>query len=103
MRDSKLNPFNWFGHSQEAPAVPQETASGIANDPRQLVAQVTTLDVAETAGGAIVRANGLPPTQGWWKAELVAENHGEPVDKVDADALIDRIDAIDLDALGAPR
>ena len=80
--NSKLNPFNWFGQSEEAPAVVPETASGIPNDPRQLVAQVLTLEVVTAPGGAIVRANGLPPTQGWWKAELVAENNGEPVDGV---------------------
>jgi hypothetical protein len=80
--NSKLNPFNWFGQSEEAPAVVPETASGIPNDPRQLVAQVLSLEVATAPGGAIVRANGLPPTQGWWKAELVAENNGEPVDGV---------------------
>lgn len=82
VRDSKLNPFNWFGRSEEAPAVIPETASGIPNDPRTLVAQVVTLDVATAPGGAIVRANGLPPTQGWWDAELVAENGGKPVDGV---------------------
>lgn len=82
VRDSKLNPFNWFGQSEEAPAVIPETASGIPSDPRSLVAQVVTLEVATAPGGAIVRANGLPPTQGWWDAELVAENGGEPVDGV---------------------
>jgi hypothetical protein len=73
-RDSRLNPFNWFGRSEEAekvalPAVPE--------DPRGLVATVLTLKVEETAGGAIVRATGLPPTQGFWDAELVAQ----PVDE----------------------
>ena len=42
-----------------------------------LVAEVVTLEVAPIPEGAIVRANGLPPTQGWWEAELVAQ----PVDE----------------------
>ena len=37
---------------------------------------------ARQPGGAIVRATGLPPTQGWWDASLVAENSGLPVDGV---------------------
>ncbi|MCV2864158.1 hypothetical protein [Defluviimonas sp. WL0075] len=82
VRESKLNPFNWFGRSKEAPAQVQETASGVPNDPRLLVAQVTELVVERMPEGAIVRATGLPPTQGWWKAELVAENGGDPVEGV---------------------
>lgn len=82
VRDSKLNPFNWFGGSEEGPAQVVETASGRPNDPRVLVAEVVTLEVAQIPEGAIVRANGLPPTQGWWEAELVAENDGKPVDGV---------------------
>ncbi|MCV2870399.1 hypothetical protein OEW28_17435 [Defluviimonas sp. WL0002] len=82
IRDSRLNPFNWFGRSEETSVQVPETASGIPNDPRLLVAQVTALEVARMPGGAIVRATGLPPTQGWWKAELVAENGGDPVDGV---------------------
>ena len=82
IRDSKINPFNWYGRSKEGPAQVIETASGIPNDPRLLVAEVTALEVARIPGGAIVRANGLPPTQGWWKAELVAENGGKPVDGI---------------------
>lgn len=78
-RDSRLNPRNWFGRSQ-----PQETvaAETIPADPRSLVDQVTEMSIERMAGGAIVRAAGLPPTQGWWNAELVAENDGRAVDGV---------------------
>jgi hypothetical protein len=55
---------------------------GKPDDPRILVADVTEMEVARQPGGAIVRAAGLPPTQGWWDAALVAENRGEPVDGV---------------------
>ena len=69
MRDSKLNPFNWFGRSQEVEKVALPKAPA---DPRGLVQQVISLNVEEVPGGAIVRATGLPPTQGYWEAELVA-------------------------------
>lgn len=68
LRDSRLNPFNWFGRSE--PAVQVQTAK--PTDPRALVDQVLTMAVEAYPGGAIVRATGLPPTQGYWEAELVA-------------------------------
>ncbi len=77
IRDSRLNPFNWFGRSRRAATTatlkPNEAADG-----RQLIAEVTELKVEQTHGGAIIHASGLPPTQGWWKAELVSETRGRP-------------------------
>lgn len=68
---ARLNPFNWFGGSEEtqtaALAVP-----AVDSDPRPLVEQVIFMTVEPMQGGAIVRATGLPPTQGHWDAELVA-------------------------------
>jgi hypothetical protein len=81
-RDSRLNPFNWFGRSKAGPDLVSSEAGYLANDPRQLVASVTELVVTPTTGGAIINVVGLPPTQGWWDAELVAENFGDPVDGV---------------------
>lgn len=65
---SKLNPFNWFKKSQprETIVLPKE-----GSDPRDLVQTVLSMNVEPIPGGAIVRARGLPPTQGWWDAELV--------------------------------
>ncbi len=40
-------------------------------DDRLLVQQVTALEVEPSPGGVIIRAQGLPPTQGWWDAGLV--------------------------------
>lgn len=71
---SKLNPFNWFGKARPAPVTTLYTTPG---DARALVAQVTTLKIEPYPGGAIVRAVGLPPSQGYWEAELVAQ----PVDE----------------------
>lgn len=68
---SRLNPFNWFGRSErvETVSVTREVA---AADGRQLVPDVTDLVIERDPGGAIVRATGLPPTQGFWNAELVS-------------------------------
>ncbi|WP_101341260.1 hypothetical protein [Cereibacter azotoformans] len=70
---SRLNPLNWFGGSEAAPATLAPAApSGPAQDARPLMAQVISLDVEPNRGGAVIRAVGLPPTQGYWDAELVA-------------------------------
>jgi hypothetical protein len=66
---SRLNPFNWFKRS-EAGAGVQVAAK--PTDPRPLVQSVLDMKVEPYPGGAIVRATGLPPTQGWYKADLVA-------------------------------
>lgn len=68
IRDSRLNPFNWFGGPTETVVV-AEDADPL--DPRPLVAQITDLKIEPIPDGALVRATGLPPTQGWWDAELV--------------------------------
>lgn len=68
-RQSRLNPFNWFGRSQAVAAVAAPDRDG----GRIPVQQVTQLHVEPTRGGAIVRAVGVPPTQGWYQAQLVAE------------------------------
>lgn len=81
IRDSKLNPFNWFGRSKAEQTV-AVGANGIPQDPRPLVQQVTALEVARQPGGAIIRASGLPPTQGWWKADLLPASDGVAEDGV---------------------
>lgn len=71
---SKLNPFNWFGKSgpRETIVLPKDRV-----DTRVLAAQVTDMKVEPYSAGAIIRATGLMPTQGWWDAELVPR----PVDE----------------------
>ena len=70
LSDSRLNPGNWFGRARSA--APATLYSAPA-DARALVAQVTELKIEPYPGGAIVRATGLPPTQGYWSAELVPQ------------------------------
>lgn len=71
--DSRLNPFNWFGGSESEETV---AATEVDTDPRPRVAQVTSLTIEPTPTGAIIRATGLPPTQGWYAAALVPETDG---------------------------
>ncbi|MEM8803240.1 MAG: hypothetical protein AAGF55_11965 [Pseudomonadota bacterium] len=78
--ESRLNPFNWFGSSESSEA-PAAAPVDVNADPRPLVEQVTGLTIEVTPSGAIIRATGLPPTQGWHIAELVAVND-RPVDGV---------------------
>ena len=72
VRDSRINPLNWFGRSTEARAVASTTVAPAA-DPRIAIAQVTELVVEPVPGGAIIRATGVPATQGHWDASLVRE------------------------------
>lgn len=74
VRDSKVNPFNWFKKSRPEPVMAMPVAPV---DDRMLVENVLSLAVEPFPGGAIIRATGLPPTQGYWDAELVAQ----PVDE----------------------
>lgn len=79
---SKLNPWNWFKHEEVMTLAPKDGYPDVKKDPRELIAQVTALEVKQTQGGAIVAATGLTPTQGWWGAKLLAENDGKPVEGV---------------------
>ncbi|MGY6632468.1 MAG: hypothetical protein ACXIU8_01815 [Alkalilacustris sp.] len=71
VRQSAINPFNWFGgeRSTEVTLAP-EGGFPAPVDGRPTVAEITDMAVEPAQGGAIVRATGLPPTQGWWDAEL---------------------------------
>lgn len=74
LRQSKLNPFNWFRKSEprETIVLPEK-----ADDPRLLVEAVLSMQVEPIPGGAVVRARGVTPTQGWWDAELVPQDVDE--------------------------
>ncbi|WP_136685534.1 hypothetical protein [Falsirhodobacter xinxiangensis] len=78
----RLNPANWGGGRPE-PVDPAFAPVVATVDPRPLVAQVTSLRVEQTRDGAIVRATGLPPTQGYWQAELIARPLAEGVQVYD--------------------
>ncbi len=71
VRESRLNPFNWFGRSERAEPVAPSEAQVVPGDAREQVAAVTALVIEQVTGGAIVRATGQTPRQGYWEAELV--------------------------------
>lgn len=81
-----LNVANWFGPKSDIEYVTLEPEEGWAatekQDYRGPVAQVTSLRLERASGGYIIRATGVPPTLGYWDAELVPENDENPVDGV---------------------
>jgi len=79
---SKLNPFNWFKRSTNEETLAQLPDPNVIIDHRGIVDQVTSLQIEKTGGGAIIHAVGLPPTQGFWDAELIPENGEQPVNGV---------------------
>jgi hypothetical protein len=68
---NSLNPFNWWGGDDVAVEV---TPDGEVVDPRPLIGEVTALVAESTPGGVIIRATGLPPTQGFWDAVLLPDS-----------------------------
>ena len=70
---SRLNPLNLFGGERE-----ERVAAVRAADARPVVDQVVSLDYAATRSGGIVSAVGLPPTQGFWEADLVRVPTDDP-------------------------
>ena len=79
--ESRLNPFNWFSgsESENIAAAPQDAA---VQDPRPLVTRVTDMQLERVRGGAILRATGTTPTQGWWSPALIPEFREGAVDGV---------------------
>ncbi|SDJ41825.1 hypothetical protein [Aliiruegeria lutimaris] len=70
---SRYNPTNWgwFSGSQSGTLEPRKGYPSDV-DPRNLVSQVTSMQIDQVPGGAIVTAVGLPPTQGYWNADLIS-------------------------------
>lgn len=94
VRESRVNPFNWFGQGrsepvetqaakqvkEENPLIPERT--GIFEKKRERdsiylgtpIARVTELVVERVPGGAIVRAKGVSAAQGVYGVQLTPEN-----------------------------
>jgi hypothetical protein len=75
-----LDPTDWFGPKEDITLVSVVPEGGFPSDvdPRDAIAQVTELKVEQTSGGVIIRVKGVPPTLGYWEAELVPENGEKP-------------------------
>ncbi|WP_299844075.1 hypothetical protein [uncultured Roseovarius sp.] len=93
LRDSRINPGNWFGGGSSQPAVtngseanpliPKQTRIR-RKDKRKIyrgtpVDQVTSVQVEPTTSGAIIRVSGVSLQQGAHDVRLTSENDGEPI------------------------
>ena len=99
VRDSRVNPFNWFGKARSAPIaqssaqanplIPQTSSifsrkrnSNAVYNGRP-VDQITDLTIERVPGGILLRATGLAARQGLYDVQLVPQNKDElPVDGV---------------------
>lgn len=89
VRDSRLNPFNWFGQSRAeavgaGPTNPLIPPRNRFRRPEAVYAGVPVDTIKEmaierVAGGAIVRVKGISASQGAYEVRLEAENDGQPV------------------------
>lgn len=84
IRDSRANPFNWFGSSTARPVagdaanplIPARRASVFRKDEEAayagtLVGEVSELLVERRPGGAVIRASGVADQQGPFEVALV--------------------------------
>ena len=90
--NSRYNPVNWFGGSEDLPdegsstnplipkksgmSRPEESYPGIP------VATISELKVERVANGALIRATGVAYVQGAFSVQLQPQNKGKPVDGV---------------------
>lgn len=96
VRDSRLNPFNWFGRAEKVevvsekevnPLIPRKRESIFQRDEADYagtpVASLTTLKVERVSGGALIRVQATAAAQGAFEVVLQPENENEkPVDGV---------------------
>lgn len=92
LRESRVNPRNWFGRSRSrrraAPATATENTNPLIPEREDsifrrnrevvyegtLVDQITAMEIERTSDGAIIRVTGLPLRQGAFDVRLVPEN-----------------------------
>lgn len=92
IRDSRVNPFNWFGQSRSERIEPAANTNPLIPRGGGLFAraraqdnvylgrpfeQVTDLTIERVPGGAIIRATGLAARQGIYAVQLTPENEEE--------------------------
>tara|TARA_R110002110_G_scaffold20312_63_gene82634 strand:+ start:1315 stop:1836 length:522 start_codon:yes stop_codon:yes gene_type:complete len=98
IRESRVNPLNWFGQSKSVAVEPREQTNpliprrgGLFSRDRneeeiymgRPFEQITDLTVERIPGGAIIRATGLAARQGIYAVQLTPANEDEePVEGV---------------------
>lgn len=105
VRDSRVNPFNWFGGTEEVaagdvatdedaspgaanPLIPQRSGLLQSREERNQyrgtpIDAITEVILERVPGGVMIRATGLAATQGIYEARLTPDNKDEaPVDGV---------------------
>lgn len=94
--NTRLNPFNWFGNSEEVvdgetgeinPLVPDSDGGAFSREPEvytgEPIERVTDLRIERTRTGAIILAEGVAARQGPYQVQLTPANiDNEPVDGV---------------------
>lgn len=75
---SRLNPLNWFGGEREQ-RITVQTREGAAAEvtPFVYISEITQLSIEQTTSGAIVRATGVTPVQGYYNADLILAERTE--------------------------
>lgn len=88
VRDSGLNPFNWFGRSAPStvdadanvnPLIPRKRRSLVRPEKTyqgRPVGDVTDVTVERIPGGAIIRATGIADRQGPYEVQLTKDDAG---------------------------
>lgn len=91
---SKFNPLNWFGPSEEVaqtqsgqqitvlPTLAPRNGYADFQDTRPLVPTLTEVSIVKSASGGIVTATGIVPSLGYFDAELVRIDTGNPSELV---------------------
>lgn len=97
VRDSRLNPFNWFGNAESRPVSRSEAEAERTNpliprrsalaapeevDMRTRIPTLESLVIERMPGGAILRVTGISALLGAHDVELRPVSEDEPVDGV---------------------
>jgi hypothetical protein len=81
VRDSRLNPFNWFGRAESReivaagernPLIPRRSmlAPSEQKDTRSAIGRITQLQIERVPTGAVIRAEGISDRQGAYELGL---------------------------------
>lgn len=69
VRESRVNPFNWFGQDEEVTVVEPV----VVGDPRPLVSQIASVSTDTAPGGVILRVVGVSDQQGYFAGALLPQ------------------------------